>query len=469
MSRPELIEDLRKIVTPRNVSDDYFVVPQYCMDNVAQNILGYSKYKPAAVIKPKTIQQVQQLVALANKHKIPLTPRGGGTGYSGGALPTGSGMVVEMRGLNKVVELDVANRLVTVQAGITVIELNRFLKKRGFWWPHDPGSRRWATVGGTISTNGIGTFSTKYGLAKNLAVAIKVVTPQADILQVGSKTRTSDVNYDLLSLILASEGTLGIIVEATLKVFSLPKSRKISVYSFRKFRGAARAAERILDAGLVPESMNIECGNRFTHMVGGRNMAKLRRVLNGRTEAFMIVSVAGETDVVDFETRKIAALCANENGSEIDDRRIVNAYWKAKTILVTPVGGDRKYHSVDLGVPIGRVQDLYDIYIKTCKDYSLEAYGVRYYVQHPHADTPASPHVIFNDDDPDETERFEKWLAKLSQLSPKIDGTMSSILGTGIRLNRFADKELGPALTLARGIKQALDPNNIMNPGKKFP
>ncbi|MEM4239345.1 MAG: FAD-binding oxidoreductase, partial [Nitrososphaerota archaeon] len=237
--QPSIRQNIEGIVGKHNVSENFYKISDYCMNHVAKNIFAMSKYEPFLVVRPQNLDQLINLVKYANNNSIPIFIRGGGTGYSGGEVPTSSGIVLEMTGLNKVISVDAEGRYVVCEAGITVLELNNILQKKyGLWWPHDPGSREWATVGGSISTLGCGAYTTKYGYASDNVVSMKVVTPEGNLATIGSKVRHDATSYNLLDLMTSAEGTLGVIVEATLKVFPTPEKRIVSISLFEKFQDA---------------------------------------------------------------------------------------------------------------------------------------------------------------------------------------------------------------------------------------
>ncbi|MFQ5998454.1 MAG: FAD-linked oxidase C-terminal domain-containing protein, partial [Candidatus Bathyarchaeia archaeon] len=217
----------------------------------------------------------------------------------------------------------------------------------------------------------------------------------------------------------------------------------------------------------VPESLNLECKDRFSHMASTqKNRERVVREIQGN-EAFMIISMGGDKQVVSTTTSIATKYCKYSGGRETSEE-IVNAYWKAKTKLVTELQTGRKYHSADVAVPRGKIQQLYDRYVQTGKKHGLEIYGIRYYIQHPHIDPPTSPTILLDDNNKTERKQYERWNMEISKIGPDLGGTMSSILGVGTRLNKIVEYELGAGVGLMKTIKKAFDPHNLFNPGKKF-
>ncbi|MEM2072499.1 MAG: FAD-binding oxidoreductase [Candidatus Caldarchaeum sp.] len=474
--QPSIRQNIEGIVGKHNVSENFYKISDYCMNHVAKNIFAMSKYEPFLVVRPQNLDQLINLVKYANNNSIPIFIRGGGTGYSGGEVPTSSGIVLEMTGLNKVISVDAEGRYVVCEAGITVLELNNILQKKyGLWWPHDPGSREWATVGGSISTLGCGAYTTKYGYASDNVVSMKVVTPEGNLATIGSKVRHDATSYNLLDLMTSAEGTLGVIVEATLKVFPTPEKRIVSISLFEKFQDAVKACYDIADSGLYPESLMLEDVLRFT-LEGLAPFIDLespiiKKLKLDSIEAAGIVSYAGKNEVTETSIRQTNKIIQMHNGKIIEDREIINAYWRSKTELPSwsKELGNIKIHSFVPAIPLYKAPQFYHKYVQVASELDLSKVGARFYVVLPYLECTISPTVAFDDKDPENVRNYEEFTRRLSQEVIQLEGAPASTTGVGMRLIDVVEHLLDHGqMELARKIKSSLDPGLLFNRGKKL-
>ncbi len=458
-----------------NVSNNFYKISEYCLNHVAKNIFAISKHEPFLVVRPVSNNQLVDVVRYAYSNDVPIFVRGGGTGYCGGHVPTSSGIVLETTGLNRIIEVDADGRYVTCEAGISVQELNRHLQSNyNLWWTHDPGSREWATVGGTLSTLGGGAFQTKYGIASDNVVSMKIVTSEGKLVTVGgSKVRHNGAAYNLLDTITSGEGTLGLIAEATLKIFKIPQKRIVTIALFEKFEDAANTAYEIFDSGLYPESVMFDDILRFT-LEGlapfvDLNSPQVKRLELDSMEAASTFSYAGKAEVSESSTKQNNEIVAAHGGKIIDDRQIVDAYWKSKTELPSWSSdlGNLKIHSFVPAVPLNRVSDVNHIYSRLAEQLNLKMTGARYYLILPHLEVVVSPTIMFDDNDATSIKNYEEFCRRFSHEAIKLDGTPSSALGVGMRLDIV--EGLDPAqMEMMKRIKLALDPTNLLNRGKKM-
>ncbi len=469
-------KDLEKLVDRESISNSFYTVSEYCMNHVAKNIFAMSKYEPFIVVRPKTVDQVANVVKYAYQKEIPIYLRGGGTGYSGGEVPTSSGLVIELTGLNKVKRVDVESRHVICEAGITVKDLNTFLTNNyNLWWPHDPGSRDWATVGGSIATLGCGAYTTKFGYAPASVTYMKIVTPDGEIIELGSKVRNDMTCYNMIDLFSSSEGTLGVIVECCLKVFTIPRYRDVVIGVFETFKEAVKTCFDVADSGLYPESLMMEDSLRFVleglapHIdIDDPSVKKLQ--LDQR-EAVVIVSHSGSESVVKTSNSEVVQLMLSNGGIIVDDKKVIDAYWKSKTELPSwskEMPGV-KVHSFVPAFPLNAAADFNAKYNHLINELGLSKGGARYYVVLPWMECTASPTVIFDDSDPDSVSSYEEFTRRFSVYVKGIGGAPASTTGVGMRLLDVVEK-LTPTsqLELARRLKKCLDSKNILSPNKKF-
>ncbi|MDT7877742.1 MAG: FAD-binding oxidoreductase [Candidatus Caldarchaeales archaeon] len=469
-------KDLEVLIGRENVSTNFYTVSEYCMNHVAKNIFAMSKHKPFIVARPISMAQLIAVVKYANQEEIPIFLRGGGTGYSGGEVPTSSGIVIELTGLNKVKSVDSRSRHVVCEAGITVKDLNTFLMDNyNLWWPHDPGSRDWATVGGSIATLGCGAYTTKYGYAPASVTYMKIVTPEGEIIELGSKIRNDMTCYNMIDLFASSEGTLGIILEASLKVFPIPKHRDLVIGVFETFKEAVDTCFSIADSGLYPESLMMEDSLRFVLEGLAPHIdiddPSVKRLQLDRREAVVIVSYGGLESFVKACRSETAQIMLSKGGIIVDDKRIVDAYWKSKTELPSwskEMQGVR-VHSFVPAIPLNVATDFNAKYNQLIGELGLNKGGARYYVVLPWMECTVSPTAIFDDNDPNSVAAYEEFTRRFSEYVRGIDGAPASTTGVGMRLLDIVEKLTARSqLTIARKIKSCIDPKNILCPDKKF-
>ena len=246
----EILEQLKEIVGER-VTDAFY--ERCCYASDASQIEGLPDY----VVRPISSIEVSKILKLCNKVEIPVTARGAGTGLAGGASPVMGGIVLDMSGMNRILELDIKNLQVIVEPGVIPDKLNQSLKHYGFFFPPDPGSSAICTIGGMISYNSSGIRCVKYGTTRNYVLDLQVVLANGCVMNTGSKMLKSSVGYDLTRLFVGSEGTLGIITQAGLKVIPMPRKRKLVVACFNDAAVAGHAVIQVFSIGIIPSACEI--------------------------------------------------------------------------------------------------------------------------------------------------------------------------------------------------------------------
>ncbi|KPV65037.1 MAG: glycolate oxidase subunit GlcD [Candidatus Bathyarchaeota archaeon BA1] len=434
---------------------------------------------PDMVVRPTTTEDVAKIVKIANKYKVPVVPCGGLTGMAGGAVATYGGILVDTKGMNKVLEIDEDNLIATVQTGITIAKLNEELEKHNLWFPHDPESKLASTVGAAIACRSDTTFGVKYGKIEQSLVSAALVTGRGEIIKVGhGKTLVSSSGYPLHWLLIASEGTLGIITEATLRVFPKPKDRVAEMVAFPRLAGTVQAINQLIQAGLSIESANIMCKNRFQYYTHeyrvkcGRE-AKVPEWARG----VLCITINGDSDVVNFMRDYALRICKDLGGVSIEEREIVDAWWTHKhTLAFEPFKQSwpdsqrtTRFGAADISIPQGRLDEAFEKYHELAKKHELEVLGMNIYIQTPYAvHTSISFAVYVNDKDPAHIQRFYDYVRDMAVFAVSVGGSMTSYQGDGEKFGGFCQHEHGEAFQYMRMIKENFDPNGIMNPGKKF-
>ena len=435
---------------------------------------------PDIIVIPRTTEEMVRMTQIALQYGIPIVPFGGGTGMGGGTAAWKGGIMVETKGMNQVLEIDEKNFTVTVQVGITIWELNEVLAHKGLWLPHQPESKRSCTIGASIACDNDSTFGLRYGKIKDCLTNAVIVTGLAEAVRVGQrKSSFSSTGYKLLDLLVGSEGTLGVITEATLRVSPIPKNRQIRGYFFRSLNESAKALERLLSAGLTIESAHINCRHRL-HFYTHTYRERFGREPNvpDWAEVILFLSFAGDEEVVKFNVDRATQILVQEFHSQlIQEREMVEGWWDSKHRLEfipfkqkwPDSQRKKKFGSADIGLPVGRLDEGYRHYVELAKKWDQEILGMTVYNESPNKTTASISFAVFVDDSNEESVRkFYQYVREMSEMAVQLEGTMSSYIGDGDRLGGFNQLEHGLSYEYMRRIKEVFDPKNIMNPGKKF-
>jgi glycolate oxidase len=441
---------------------------------------------PDMVISPENIEDISKVLKIANKYEVPVYTYSGGTGMGGGSVPVYGGIMIDMNKLDKVIEIDERNYTVTVQAGITIEKLNSILKDYNLWFPHDPESKPVSSVGSAIACDNDGTFSIKYGKAIDFLLNTIIVDGKGDIIRLGHrKALSSSTGYKLHLLLVGSESTLGIIAEATLRVFPKPDTRKVDAAVFKSISDAIKALVEINRSGLNPEAAHVNCNRRlnyYTHSY--REKYNKEPDIPEWAKAIMFFSFNGEKEVVDFANNYANKIIKKFHGKSVKEQALIESWWASKHELkFTPFKQkwpdsqrEAKFGAADLGIPIGRIEEAYSKFEEITEKYRIKILGMNVYNVRPNGVSPSISFAVWvNDRDEDEVNRFHLYLNEMSKMAIDLEGTMSTYIGDGTRLVKLDDKgkplnfyEHGESLEYMIKIKNIFDPKSIMNLGKKF-
>jgi glycolate oxidase len=435
---------------------------------------------PDMVVVPRDTDEMVKIVQVALKYELPVVPFAGGTGMGGGAVAWKGGIMVETKGMNKVLEIDPDNMSVTVQAGITIWELNEHLAPYGLWLPHQPESKRACTIGASIGCDNDSTFGVRYGKILDCLTDAVVVTGRGEAVRLGHrKASFSSTGYNLMHLLVAAEGTLGVVTEATLRVVTLPKTREVRGWVFPTLLDGARALERTLASGMSVESAHLNCRRRlhfYTHAY--REKYGQEPKVPDWAESILFLSFAGDQDVVKFSLEKARTILEAEYKAElVREQEMVEGYWDSKHRLAflpfkqkwPDSQREKKFGSADVGVPIGRLEEMYQAFLEIADKYDQQILGMTVYNESPNKVSPSISFAVFVDDSIQETvQEFYGYVREMSLKALALEGTMSTYIGDGDRLGGFNEHEHGLSYQYMRDLKALFDPQNIMNPGKKF-
>jgi len=453
----QLISQLTKITGP----DQVFTAPEelYCYGYDAT----FRSFMPDVVVKPRDRDQVAAVVKLANEKGIPLYPRGAGTGLSGGSLPVRGGIVIVLTGLNRILEIDRENLLAVVQPGVVTGDLHRAVEEKGLFYPPDPASSDACTIGGNIAECAGGPRGFKYGVTRDYVLGLEAVSPTGEVLRTGGKTVKNVSGYDLTRLLVGSEGTLGIITEATLRLLPLPRAVRTLMAVYDDLPKAGEAIAKISTSGVIPatleimDRLTIQCVTRYA----GCN-------LPSDAEAVLIIEVDGMENAVAEEADIVARVCRQTGAREVvaaQNAAERENIWRArKAISAALVQIKPTKISEDATVPRSKVPEMIMKLqqIRAKYDINLVIFG--------HAgDGNLHPNIIADENDPAEMQKAEAAIGEIFEAAVSLGGTLSGEHGIGILKAPFMHLEFGHAeLDYMRRIKEALDPKGVLNPGKIF-
>lgn len=421
---------------------------------------------PDAVVLPSCADDVAAAVAWAHERGVPVTPRGAGTGQTGGAVPAHGGIVVDLCPLNRIVELDEANLQVFCEPGVVHARLNAFLAKCGLMFPPDPGSSRMCTVGGMASNNSRGMRAIKYGATGDYVLGLDVVMPDGRLIttgSVGSRALQSSSGIDLTKLFVGSEGLFGIIVGLRLKVLPVPQAKGLVMALFDNLDNSPLAVQRVLAAGIIPSAIEI----LDREAIRAANIYRPNLGLP-EVEALLLYEVDGSPPAVDWDVPRIVAaiegLAIRVETS--NDPAWVAKIWDGRSVIGAAAGrikrnGARVYAGEDVCVPISAIPDaLRGIHrIAARHEIPIITYGhIGVGMLH--------PGPVIDPSNDDEARRVLLVADEINRLALELGGTTTGEHGVGISRAPYMPAEHGAALDVMRQLKAALDPRGILNPGK---
>ena len=455
---PELLTRLAQIVGDKQLLTDPADCWPYGYDNSRRHGL------PEAVVFPTAHQHVIDIVRLCNQRRIALVARGRGTGTTGATVPLQGGIVLSFERMDRIIAIDTDNRVAVVEPGITNQKLQEAIGEYGFFWPPDPTSAAYCTVGGNLAYNSAGPRAVKYGTPRENTLGLRAVTGAGDEINTGVYTTKGVVGYDLTRLIIGSEGTLAVITQATLKLTPLQETKRTMQATYSDINEASSAVSRIMAQPMTP------CALEFMD-AGAISMAREYSgiALPQNAVAMLIIEVDGTTSAMDSAITQIrraastAGLIDFKIAATVDE---VTQLWAARKALSPALRtiAPKKINE-DIVVPVSRIPELIS---------GLNALAERYaitIVNFGHAGN-GNIHVnlLIDPDDPVQMENAGACLDEVFNLVLDLQGTLSGEHGIGIEKREFVGREIDPvSLTLMRQIKSQFDPHGIMNPGKLFP
>ena len=456
------IELFKKIV-----GDAFVFADEESLNNYAHDETENLHFLPDIVIKPGTTKEISEIMLICNEHKIPVTPRGAGTGLSGGALPHLGGVLLSMERMNSILEIDERNLQVTTEPGVITEVLQDAVKEKGLFYPPDPSSRGSCFIGGNIAENSGGPKAVKYGVVKDYVLNLELVLPTGEIIWTGANVLKNSTGYNLTQLIVGSEGTLGIVTKIVLKLLPFPKYDLLMLVPFNSLEKAGEAVSAIFRAGFTPSAMELVEINALKIVSKFVDSAVVP--VTDEMEAHLIIEVDGNhQETLMSEMEAIAKLLEEFDCGDIffaDDAQQKAELWKLRRRVAEAVKIDGYTIEEDTVVPRAELPALIRGVKALGKQYNFEV------VCYGHAGDGnlhiriKKPGSIYSLNNPDVIPA----LKALFELVKKLGGTISGEHGIGLIQKEYMDIVFDKAnLHLMRGIKKVFDPNNILNSGKIF-
>lgn len=417
---------------------------------------------PEAVVLPTSAQQVAAVLCLANARRVPVFPRGGGTGLAGGSVPSG-GIALVLKRMSRVLAVDTRSLMACAQAGATVSDLQQAAAAQGLFYPVDPGSGRTATVGGNVATNAGGPRAFRYGTTRRWVLGVEAVLADGRIVRLGGRTTKRSCAYDLLGLLVGSEGTLGVVTEATVRLLPAPAARGTVAAWFADAATAAEAVILIASGAARPSALE------FMDAASLRAVAGYLPSVVPEGEALLLCETLGLPDAVRAELEAITAACRRGGAAQVHvatDPDAQARLWAVRRAIAPAVARIKPTKiSEDATVPLGAIPEFLARLkaIAGRHDVSLVVFGHM-------GDGNFHPNILCDERDEAEMRRVAAAIDDLFAAALDLGGTLSGEHGIGLLKAPYLPRAVGPdALDLMRRVKAVLDPHGILNPGKLFP
>jgi glycolate dehydrogenase FAD-linked subunit len=468
----DLEKDIASLLTPGEVVSGQEAL--ICYGGDSTRLTGTAD----AVVRPETVESIRLVMGYAAKEKIPVTPRGAGTGLSGGCVPVNGGIVVSTERLNRIIEIDPVDLVAVVEPGVITASLHSAVEAHGLFYPPDPGSHAFCTLGGNIAENAGGLRGLKYGVTRDYVMGLDIVLPDGRTFKAGSRTRKNVTGYDMVRLFTGSEGTLGFITGATLKLIPLPETKAGFLAAFDTLEQASEAVVLIIKSGITPSTLEIMDSVTLKAVASYRSGSDNREHSasapspfnggEGTPGALLLIEVDGSGPDVARQSAKLLDALKWSGVKELrqaKDPLEQEEIWTARRSALTALA--RVSPSVileDATVPRGEVPAMVRAIRSVAEKYGLVigTFG--------HAgDGNLHPTVITDLRIDENRLKVKAAVDEIFAAALKLGGTLSGEHGIGLMKSSYMESELGEAgLSAMRAVKDALDPQGIMNPGKIF-
>lgn len=462
----KLLADLRQAMPAAGISVDPAVLDRYVADTywkaLAAQAAGAPLGRPDVVVKPRSDEEVAAVVRVANEHLVPVVPWGGGSGTQGASIPTHGGIVIDLTGMDRIVEIDDVSLTVTAEAGVNGKRLEAELNGRGLMLPHYPASVEFATVGGYVAARGSGVLSTRYGKIEDLVISLRIVTPTGEIVDTLPVPRHA-VGPDIAPLFIGSEGSLGVITRVRLQLAPLPAARRFELVSFPSVEAGVDAVRKSLQSGLRPSVVRLydEVATRLTlSPVVGSNLPGVATVL----------CFEGNAAVVDAERESMLKL-VRAGGGEVLDGGLGEIWWNHRYDFYKPPHAPELpavWGTIDVVATYSRLLHAYHaLQEAVAKPYAARGLKLRSHLSHWYPwGAMIYARFVLPDGGPDSVTLHDRIWKDGVTAALGAGAVINDHHGVGLKLAPYMAAQHGAGLDVLRRIKNALDPNDLLNPGK---
>lgn len=418
---------------------------------------------PSAVVWPEETEDIVRIMKHAYENGIPVVPRGAGTGMTGGSVPLKDAVVISMERMNRILEVDKDNLTALVEPGIINGKLQREVESQGFFYPPDPASMNFCTIGGNVAENAGGPRALKYGVTRDYVMEVEAVLPDGKLITAGVRTHKGVVGYDLVRLLVGSEGTLAVLTKIRLKLLPLPEDVVALLCLFNDLEASAKAVSMVIASKIIPRTLE------FMDREAIKAVEKFKPIgLPENIEALLLIEIDGYPDAIRKEAEKVAGICTGL-GADVSmaaDEEARDKLWECRR-SVSPA----LYHisptkiNEDIAVPRNRIPEMLNGLRKLSGDSGVKI------VNFGHAgDGNIHVNIMAGSSNAEEYRKAESLVKKIFELTLSLGGTISGEHGVGITKAKYIGMEIKEKeLSLMKGIKNLFDPKNILNPGKMFP
>lgn len=460
--KPEIINKLKQIVGEENTYTSFEDLFCYTYDASFVHA-DIKRDMPGAAVYPGNAEEISQILKIANEEKIPVVPRGSGTNVSGGTISLGDSIVLVLKRMNKILEIDRKNLIAVVEPGVITGQLQHEVEQVGLFYPPDPASLAVSTMGGNVAECAGGPRGVKYGVTRDYVIGLEVVLPTGEIIKTGGRTIKNVTGYDMTKLFTGSEGTLGIITKIIIKLIPLPEAKKTMLAVFSELDQASETVSEIIASGTIPTTLEL-LDNIYI-----RNIEEYAHVgLPVEADAVLLIEVDGEQEILDKQIARIEQICRRLGAVQIRVARTAEEageLWKARRSAFaavsrgkpTIIGEDATVPRSSIPVAVRRIREI------------AAKYHITIAVLGHAGDGNLHATILTDESDQEEMARVEKAIDEIFVVAVELDGTLSGEHGIGRAKSKFITLQTGEVgLQVQRRIKQALDPNNILNPGVMF-
>jgi glycolate oxidase len=455
----EWIQELEQAIG----TDKVFSSP---IDLVAYSFDGtFEQHLPDAVALPETNEEVSAAVRIASQYDVPIVPRGMSSGLAGGSIPVRGGIVLSLTRMNRILEIDEENMTTTVEAGVVTADLQAAVEKLGLFYPPDPSSIKQSTIGGNVACNAGGPRCLKYGVTSNYVLGLTVVLADGRIVRTGGKAIKYVTGFNMNQFFVGSEGALGVITEVILRLLCKPPHARTALVHFPTLHNAGRSVHAVLTRGLVPAAMELLDETAIECIEEAMQLG-----LPLDVEAIMVIESDGaDEESVQREIDAIADICLQTGASRVDvahDEERRAELWRARR-SISPSLARKSPNKLgeDITVPRSAIPEA----VRRIKAVSAQ-YGLPIVVFGHAGDGNLHPNILFDQRDSAQREKVEQIVGEIFQIALDLGGTLSGEHGIGTFKLPYMRDALGPAsINIQWRVKQALDPQNILNPGKVLP